>query len=240
MKLSTKRLIAVPAFALGAMAMTAAPAMAVPADEVQQILEEVDVIVVVADVDTSTYENGSEVDKVLAGDPILADSYSDGMLVDAHGYSYNAEDFSHASASVYEGFNLEVPDFIAQGGGGTDVDESNNEGSGDDTVTSEEDGDVIVDEDTTIEVDEDEDVTLEIEERDDEDADEESVSFEERDDAEGEPTEITAGFVPGGDSGNPAGMIAALSAGALALGGGGYLLTQRRNTAAKTADVDNS
>lgn len=237
MKLSTKRLIAVPAFALGAMAMTAAPAMAVPSDEVQQILEEVDVIVVVADVDTSTYENGSEVDKVLAGDPILADSYSDGMLVDAHGYTYNADDFSHASASVYEQFNLDVPAFIAEGGGGVDVDESNNEASDDDAVSNDEDGDVIIDDDTTVDVDEEEeDVTLDVEERDDDEA--EGTSFEERDDSEGEPTEITAGIVPGGDSGNPAGIAVALGAGVAALAGGGVLLSKRRNM--KTADVDNS
>lgn len=236
MKLSTKRLIAAPAFAFGALAMTAAPAMAVPADEVQQILDDVGVIVVVADVETSTYENGNEVDKVLPGDPILADSYSDGMLVDGYGYSYNAEDFSHGDASAYERFNLDVPEFIAQGGGGVAVDESNNEGVSDDTAVSNEGEDVIVDDDTTVEVDEDEDedVAVEFEERED---DAESAAFEEDDDSAGEPTEITAGIVPGGDAGNPAGIAVALGAGAAALVGGGVLLSKRRSTA---TDVDNS
>lgn len=226
MKTFTKRLIAVPAFAVGALAMTAAPALAVPADEVQQILEEVDVIVVVADVDTSTLENGQEVDKVLAGDPILATGYENGLLIDAHGYSYNADDFSHGSASVYERFDLEIPGFIADGGG-ADVDESNNEISEEDTPVSSENED-------TDSSDEGEDVTTE-EERDDE----EGASFEERDDEEGEPTEITAGIVPGGDYGNPAG-IAAMTVGGLALVGGGVMFMKRRNETTVTAESGNN
>lgn len=108
--------LAAPALAFGSLTVAAAPAMAVPADEVEQILAEVDTILVYATEDVTIYRDGEPDGTHPAGSPLFAEEYdpAEEQFVAYDGARYDIAPFEHATAAQYEDENLVVPSFIEQ------------------------------------------------------------------------------------------------------------------------------
>jgi len=110
--------LAAPALAFGSLTFAAAPAMAVPADEVEQILAEdgIDTILVYATEDTPVYRDGQESGTYLEGSLLRVADYDaeTGQFIGYSDERYDMEAFDHATADQYEAEGLPVPSFIAQ------------------------------------------------------------------------------------------------------------------------------
>lgn len=113
-----------PALAFGSLTFATAPAMAVPVDEVQQILNEEGITLILVDAGAGVYAQNSE------GEPFLGENDEQLMIdglapfstatvdgeffVGTQGELYPMEEFEHASSEEYDEHGLEVPEFILE------------------------------------------------------------------------------------------------------------------------------
>lgn len=114
--------LAAPALAFGSLTFAAAPAMAVPADEVEQILNEDGITIILVDAGEGVEAQDEDGEPFLneEGEPVTTDGLmpftqvEGEFFVGPNGELYPMDEFDHATPEQYEEAGLQVPELLQE------------------------------------------------------------------------------------------------------------------------------